>query len=79
MNYNHTNDHVHRSHVRDDTYVTLYWPKNATLKDLEHIKALVNWQLDIFLDSARKETESEERARLEVESWSAAAAQEAKS
>lgn len=61
--------HVMRSFVRGDGYVILAWPKNSTLRDLLAIRGAVNFQLDTFIDSARRETEAEEAARLEVESW----------
>jgi hypothetical protein len=67
-------NHVMRSHVRDDGYVTLAWPKNATLRDLEWIRAACILQLDTFIHSARRETEREEAARLEYESWNCSAA-----
>lgn len=69
--YDHRGDHLLRSYIRGNGYVTLYWPRNATLRELECIRAIVNLQLDMFIADARKETEVEEAARLEYESWKA--------
>ena len=70
-------NHFMQSHIRDDGYVVLAWPKNLTVAELEWARETVNLQLDSFLRSARKETEREEAARLEYESWKATAAQPA--
>ena len=62
-------NHLMQSHVRGDGYVYLAWPKNSTLRDLEWIREACNLQLDFFINHARRETETEEAARLVVESW----------
>ncbi len=67
-------NHLMQSFVRGDGYVYLAWPKNSTLRDLEWIREACKLQLDAFINHARRETEKEEAARLEVESWDCRAA-----
>ena len=61
--------HYMQSHLFDDEYVMLVWPKNTSLKHLEHAKEIVNFQLDCFVESAKRDEPRKEYARIEVESW----------
>lgn len=63
--------HYMQAHLFDDQYVILIWPKETSLKLLDAAKEIVNFQLDYFRNSARRDEPRKEYARLEVESWSA--------
>lgn len=64
------NENVLRTFLGDSGYLTMVWPKDATLADLEHGKEVVNLQLDHFIRYAqRKKVESRDAALMEYESW----------
>lgn len=75
MNIDEQVNHVMRSHIRGEGYVTLAWPKDLLLRDLEHCREVLNLQLDLFIRSAKRKTAIEEAADAEYGSWFASKAQ----
>ncbi len=61
--------HVMQIHLVDDGYMAMAWPKNLPAKFLPMMREMANFQIDTFIHSARRESEREEAARLEYESW----------
>lgn len=64
-------NHIMCSHLVGDGYVVMAWPKNLPARYLPQMRGVVNLQIDTFIKSARRESEREEAARLEYESWTA--------
>jgi hypothetical protein len=60
-----TNEHTMRSHIFGDGYVTLTWPKNLTVEDIDLVQSIVLLQLNVF----RKHAQRRVNADLEYESW----------
>lgn len=58
-------NHVMQSHVRGDGYITMAWPKDLTLRELDYCREVVNLQLDVFRNQARRELD----AGAEWDSW----------
>lgn len=63
------NEHFMRAYLGPEGDVCMTWPKNLSIRGLTFMRQSVNLQIDAFLDFARRETEKEEAARLEYESW----------
>lgn len=58
-----------QAYIGPEGYVRMTWPKKLSLAGLQDMRDSVNLQIDQFIKSARRETEREEAARLEYESW----------
>lgn len=67
------NDHFMQAYLGPEGYVQMTWPKKLPLDGLDHMLEIVTLQIGRFQRHARRETEREEAARLEYESWVIAA------
>lgn len=62
-------DNYMRAYVGPEGDVQMTWPKNLSLRGLDFMMESLTLQVNAFRDFARRETEQEEAARLEYESW----------
>src|SRR3546814_851442 len=61
--------HYMQAHLFEDQYIIMIWPKETSLRRLQHAREIVDFQLDTFIESAKRDEPRKEYARLEVESW----------
>lgn len=63
------NENFMQAYLGPEGYVRMVWPKKLSLVGLTDMREAVNLQIDAFVKHARVESEKEEAARLEYESW----------
>src|SRR3546814_7716628 len=59
--------HYMQAHLFEDQYIIMIWPKETSLRRLQHAREIVDFQLDTFIESAKRDEPRKEYARLEVE------------
>lgn len=60
-----TTNHVMRSHLVKDGYLTLAWPKDLPAKYLAHMRTLIDLQISVFEEAAARLSAGD----LEYASW----------
>lgn len=62
-------NNVMQTSLIDSDYLFLIWPKKATIRDLEHGREMVVFQIDSMLKFAKRKSDRAAAADAEYESW----------
>src|SRR3546814_16363647 len=56
--------HYMQAHLFEDQYIIMIWPKETSLRRLQHAREIVDFQLDTFIESAKRDEPRKEYANI---------------